>query len=143
MVGVVAAVSHQKSGGAVELQRMAVDRNWRQRGIGVALGQKVVEYAVAHKHSSVVLGTTAYTPAAHRLYQKLGFRCVGVTNDYVTPGSRSSFLERIFYRVRHHHYSLNLQNGEITNGNSDLSGPARGSSDNVSIKKQQTYSSGK
>lgn len=116
MVGVVAAVSHRKSGGAVELQRMAVDRNWRQRGIGMALGQKVVEYALAHKYSSVVLGTTAYTPAAHRLYQRLGFRCVGMTNGYVTPGSRSSFLEWFFYRVRHHYYSLDLQNGEITNG---------------------------
>ncbi|XP_040000780.1 N-acetylaspartate synthetase-like [Xiphias gladius] len=104
VVGVVAAVSQQKSGGAVELQRMSVDRCCRQCGVGVALGRKVLEFAATHRYSSVVLGTTAYTPGAHRLYQRLGFRCVGVTNGYATPGARCSLLERIFYRVRHHQY---------------------------------------
>lgn len=114
VVGTVAAVKEQKSDGVVILRRMAVDQDYRQRGIGVALGQKLLEFAVANKCSYVVLGTTAYTPAAHKLYQKLGFRCVGVTNGYVTPGFRLSLLERIFYRVSHHHYALNLQNGDIT-----------------------------
>ncbi|XP_040892657.1 N-acetylaspartate synthetase-like [Toxotes jaculatrix] len=109
VVGVVAAVGQQKSGGAVELQRMCVDRSCRRCGVGVALGRKVLEFAAAHRYSSVVLGTTAYTPAAHQLYQRLGFRCVGVTNGYVTPGARWSLLERIFYRVRHHHYRLDVQ----------------------------------
>lgn len=104
VVGVVAAVSQQKSGGAVELRRMSVDRSCRRCGVGMALGRKVLEFAVAHGYSSVVLGTTAYTHATHQLYQRLGFRCVGVTNGHVTPGARSSLLERVFYRVRHHHY---------------------------------------
>lgn len=114
MVGTVAAVKELKSEGVVQLRRMAVDPDYRQRGIGVALGQKLLEFAVANQYSSVVLGTTAYTPAAHKLYQKLGFRCIGVTNGYVTPGFRLSLLEKIFYRVSHHHYALNLQNGDIT-----------------------------
>lgn len=114
MVGTVAAVKEQKSDGVVILRRMAVDHDYRRRGIGIALGQKFLEFAVANKCSSVVLGTTAYTPAAHKLYQKLGFRRVGVTNGYVTPGFRLSLLEKIFYRVSHHHYALNLQNGDIT-----------------------------
>lgn len=114
VVGTVAAVKEQKSDGVVTLRRMAVDQDYRQRGIGVALCQKLLEFAVANKCSYVVLGTTAYTPAAHKLYQKLGFRCVGVTNGYVTPGFRLSLLEKIFYRVWHHHYVLNLQNGDIT-----------------------------
>ncbi|XP_054459798.1 LOW QUALITY PROTEIN: N-acetylaspartate synthetase-like [Anoplopoma fimbria] len=104
----------QKPGGAVELQRMSVDRSCRRCGVGVALGQKVVEFAVTHRYSSVVLGTTAYTAAAHQLYRRLGFHCVGFTNGYVTPGARCSLLERIFYRVRHHHYKLNVQNSKIT-----------------------------
>lgn len=115
VVGTVAAVKDQKSDGGVVLQRMAVDQDYRQRGIGVALGKKLLEFAAAHKSSSVVLGTTAYTPAAHKLYQKLGFRCVGVTNAYVTPGFRLSLLEKIFYRVSHHHYALSLQNGGVMN----------------------------
>uniref|UniRef100_A0A8P4GS41 N-acetylaspartate synthetase n=1 Tax=Dicentrarchus labrax TaxID=13489 RepID=A0A8P4GS41_DICLA len=114
VVGVVAAVGQQKSGGAVELKRMSVDRSRRRYGVGVALGRKVLEFAVTHRYSFVVLGTTAYTHAAHKLYQRLGFRCVGVTNGYVTPGATSSLLEGIFYRVRHHHYSLHVQNGKIT-----------------------------
>ncbi|TKS69226.1 N-acetylaspartate synthetase [Collichthys lucidus] len=108
VVGVVAAVGQQKSGGAVELKRMSVDRSSRQRGVGAALGRKVLEFAVTHRYSFVVLGTTAYTQAPHQLYQRLGFRCVVVTNGYVTPGANTSFLEQIFYRVRHHHYSLHV-----------------------------------
>lgn len=116
VVGIVAALRHQAMEGAVELQRMAVDRKWRQFGIGMALGRKVVEFAETSKYSSVVLGTTAYSRAAHKLYERLGFRCVGVTNGYVTPGATSSLLESLFYRVRHHHYSLNLENNRIQNG---------------------------
>lgn len=114
VVGVVAAVSQQKSGGAVELRRMAVDQSYRGCGVGVALGRKVLEFAATHRYFSVVLGTTAYTHAAHRLYQRLGFRCVGVTNGHLTPGARWSFLEQIFYRVRHHHYCMDVQNSKIT-----------------------------
>ncbi|XP_044201674.1 N-acetylaspartate synthetase-like [Thunnus albacares] len=110
VVGVVAAVSQQKPRGSVELQRMSVDRSCRRCGVGVALGRKVLEFAVTHRYSTVILGTTAYAPAAHQLYQRLGFRCVGVTNGYVTPGARWSLLERVFYRVCHHHYSLDVQN---------------------------------
>ncbi|XP_020497335.1 N-acetylaspartate synthetase-like [Labrus bergylta] len=110
VVGVVAAVSQLKSGGAVELQRMSVDRRFRWCGVGVALGRKVLEFAVSHKYSTVVLGTTAYAHAAHQLYKRLGFQCVGITNGYVTPGARLSLVERIFYRVRHYHYSMDVQN---------------------------------
>lgn len=110
VVGVVAAVSQKKSGGAVELRRMSVDKRCRQCGVGSALGRKVLEFAVTHGCSSVVLGTTAYTQAAHRLYQRLGFRCVQVTNGYPTPGARWSLLEKIFYRVHLHHYSIDVQN---------------------------------
>lgn len=112
VVGIVAAVGQQDSGGAVELQRMSVDQRYRQCGIGVALGQKVLEFAAARGCSSVVLGTTAYSPAAHKLYQRLGFCCVGVTNGYVTPGARRSLLEQIFYRVSCHHYRFNVQNSK-------------------------------
>ncbi|CAJ1052968.1 N-acetylaspartate synthetase-like [Xyrichtys novacula] len=110
VVGLVAAVNRTKSNGAVELQRMSVDRRFRCCGVGITLGRKVLEFAVSQGYSTVVLGTTAYTQSVHRLYQRLGFRCVGVTNGCVTPGSRQSLLERIFYRVRYNHYSFDVQN---------------------------------
>lgn len=109
VVGIVAAVGHQTQRGTVELQRMSVDQNCRRRGVGMVLGRKVLEYAITRGYSTVVLGTTAYSSAAHKLYQSLGFCCVGVTNGYIAPGTRQSLLERVFYRVRHHHYSLDVQ----------------------------------
>lgn len=111
VVGTVAAIGQQKeSGGAVVLQRMSVDQRYRKRGVGVVLGRKVLEFAAHYGYSSVILGTTAYAPAAHRLYQRLGFCCVGVTNGYATLGGRQSLLEQIFYRVLHHHYRIDVQN---------------------------------
>ncbi|XP_030596131.1 N-acetylaspartate synthetase-like [Archocentrus centrarchus] len=114
VVGIVAAVGQQEvSGGAVVLQRMCVEQRHRKRGVGVALGRKVLEFAAHRGYSSVILGTTAYALAAHHLYQSLGFRCVGVTNGYATPGGEQSLLEQVFYRVRHHHYSLDVKNSKI------------------------------
>lgn len=108
MVGIVAADGQWKQSGAVELRRMCVDRDYRRCGIGMALGQKLLEFAVTRGYSSVFLGTTAYSPAAHQLYKQLGFQCVRVTNGYAPPGVRQSLLERVFYWVQHHHYRLDV-----------------------------------
>lgn len=112
VVGAVAAA--RLSDDVVELLRMCVDRSYRRRGVGFVLGQEVLQFAATHRYSSVVLGTTAYTDAAHQLYKRLGFHCVGVTNGYMTPGSTQSFLEMIFYRVQHYHYSCNVKHSKIT-----------------------------
>lgn len=94
-MGTVAAVGEQdESGGAVVLQKMSVDQSYRKCGVGVALGRNVLEFAAQYGYSSVILGTTAYAPSAHRLYQHLGFCCVGVTNGYATPGGRQSLIEK-------------------------------------------------
>uniref|UniRef100_A0A3B3H492 Uncharacterized protein n=1 Tax=Oryzias latipes TaxID=8090 RepID=A0A3B3H492_ORYLA len=66
----------------------------------------------AATHSSVILGTPAYTHAAHQLYHSLGFRCVKITIDYATPVATQSLLERIFYRVRHHYHTINVQSSK-------------------------------
>ncbi|XP_038842780.1 N-acetylaspartate synthetase-like [Salvelinus namaycush] len=108
VVGVVAACALRGEAGTVELHRMSVDRRCRQRGVGVALGRKVLQFAADRGYLSVVLGTTAYSPAAHQLYQTLGFRCVGVTKGYATPGVSRSVPEQLFYRVSHHHYLMDM-----------------------------------
>ncbi|XP_045568686.1 N-acetylaspartate synthetase isoform X2 [Salmo salar] len=108
VVGVVAARALRGEAGTVELHRMSVDRPCRHRGVGFALGRKVLQFAADRGYLSVVLGTTAYSPAAHRLYQTLGFRCVGVTKGYATPGVSRSVLEQLFYRVSHHHYRMDM-----------------------------------
>ncbi|XP_029363158.1 N-acetylaspartate synthetase-like [Echeneis naucrates] len=114
VVGMVAAVGQQKSGGVVELQRMSVDRRFRRFGIGLALGRKLLDFAAAQGYVSVVLSTTSYRPAAHRLYKRLGFRCVETTNGYITPGARQSLLGKIFYRVRNHVYTLDVKDINIS-----------------------------
>ncbi|XP_055765968.1 N-acetylaspartate synthetase-like [Salvelinus fontinalis] len=108
VVGVVVACALLGEPGTVELHRMSVDRCCRQRGFGVARGWKVLQFAADRGYLSVVLGTTAYLPAAYQLYQTLGFRCVGVTKGYATPGVSRSVPEQLFYRVSHHHYLMDM-----------------------------------
>ena len=113
VVGMVAA--HCLQDGSIELLRMSVDQRFRCQRVGVALGQQVLKFARLCARSSsstttsVVLGTTAYMAAPHRLYLALGFRCVGITEGFSTPGIERSLLERAFYRVRHHHYKVDLK----------------------------------
>uniref|UniRef100_A0A4W5QFW2 N-acetylaspartate synthetase n=1 Tax=Hucho hucho TaxID=62062 RepID=A0A4W5QFW2_9TELE len=108
VVGVVVACALRGEAGTVDLHRMSVDRRCWHCGVGVALGRKVLQFAADHGYLSVVLGTTAYSPAVHQLYQTLGFRCVGVTEGYATPGVSRSVPEQLFYRVSHHHYRMDM-----------------------------------
>ncbi|XP_045143350.1 N-acetylaspartate synthetase-like [Echinops telfairi] len=94
---------------AVELQRMSVDSRFRGKGIAKALGRKVLEFALVHNYSAVVLGTTAVKVAAHKLYESLGFRHMGASDRYVLPGMTHSLPERLFFQVRYHRYRLQLR----------------------------------
>ncbi|EHH49425.1 hypothetical protein EGM_00057, partial [Macaca fascicularis] len=55
VVGIVAARAHEEDN-TVELLRMSVDSRFRGKGIAKALGRKVLEFAVVHNYSAVVLG---------------------------------------------------------------------------------------
>ncbi|KAB0398227.1 hypothetical protein E2I00_008816, partial [Balaenoptera physalus] len=66
-------------------------------GIAKALGRKVLEFALVHNYSAVVLGTTAVKVAAHKLYESLGFRHMGSSDRYVMPGMTLSLAERLFF----------------------------------------------
>ncbi|XP_029787325.1 N-acetylaspartate synthetase, partial [Suricata suricatta] len=105
VVGIVAARAHEADN-TVELLRMSVDSRFRGKGIAKALGRKVLEFALVHNYSAVVLGTTAVKVAAHKLYESLGFRHVGSSDHYVLPGMTLSLAERLFFQVRYHRYRL-------------------------------------
>ncbi|XP_048384324.1 N-acetylaspartate synthetase isoform X2 [Stegostoma tigrinum] len=105
VVGIVAARGNEEDN-VVELRRMSVDFEQRGKGIAKALGRKVLEFAMLNNYSAVVLGTTAVKPAAHKLYESLGFRYVGITKHYVLPGMSHSFLEKMFFQLRYHRYRL-------------------------------------
>ncbi|NXK75141.1 NAT8L synthetase, partial [Amazona guildingii] len=108
VVGIVAARGNEEDN-TVELRRMSVDSNYRGKGIAKALGRKVLEFAMLNNYSSVVLGTTAVKMAAHRLYESLGFKHVGVVEHYTLPGMTRSLLERMFFQLRYHRYRLQLR----------------------------------
>ncbi|XP_036982892.1 N-acetylaspartate synthetase [Artibeus jamaicensis] len=108
VVGIVAARAHEADN-TVELLRMSVDSRFRGKGIAKALGRKVLEFALVHDYSAVVLGTTAVKVAAHKLYESLGFRHVGSSDRYVLPGMTLSLAERLFFQVRYHRYRLQLR----------------------------------
>ncbi|XP_006893715.1 PREDICTED: N-acetylaspartate synthetase [Elephantulus edwardii] len=108
VVGIVAARGHEEDN-TVELLRMSVDSRFRGKGIAKALGRKVLEFALLHNYSAVVLGTTAVKVAAHKLYESLGFRHMGASDRYVLPGMTHSLAERLFFQVRYHRYRLQLR----------------------------------
>ncbi|KAJ8382234.1 hypothetical protein SKAU_G00030120 [Synaphobranchus kaupii] len=108
VVGIVAAQGKEEDN-AVELRRMSVDSRFRGKGIAKALGRRVLEFAVLNNYSAVVLGTTAVKMAAHKLYESLGFRRVGGSEDYRLPGMSNSPLERMFFQIRYHCYRLQLR----------------------------------
>lgn len=107
VVGIVAAQGREDDN-TVELRRMSVDSHFRGKGIAKALGRRVIEFAMLNNYSAVVLGTTAVKMAAHKLYESLGFRRVGDTEDYTLPGMTRSPLERLFFQIRYSHYRLQL-----------------------------------
>ncbi|XP_042314508.1 N-acetylaspartate synthetase isoform X3 [Sceloporus undulatus] len=108
VVGIVAARGNEDDN-TVELRRMSVDSKYRGKGIAKALGRKVLEFAMVNNYSSVVLGTTAVKVAAHKLYESLGFKHVGVVEHYSLPGMTHSFLEQMFFQLRYHRYCLQLR----------------------------------
>ncbi|XP_032082814.1 N-acetylaspartate synthetase [Thamnophis elegans] len=108
VVGIVAARGNEEDN-TLELRRMSVDSKYRGKGIAKALGRKVLEFAVVNNYSSVVLGTTAVKVAAHKLYESLGFKHVGVVEHYSLPGMTHSILEQMFFQLRYHRYCLQLR----------------------------------
>lgn len=108
VAGHVAAVHISRH--TVELLRMSVDHRYRGCGVAMALGRRFVEFARSSGYSKAIVGTTNYLPPAHRLYQRLGFHWVGVTNGYhlVPQSGGPSLLESAFYHVSHQHYEMEL-----------------------------------
>ncbi|XP_074480408.1 N-acetylaspartate synthetase isoform X2 [Sebastes fasciatus] len=108
VVGIVAAQCREDDY-TVELRRMSVDSRYRGKGIAKALGRRVLEFAVRNNYAAVVLGTTAVKLAAHKLYESLGFRRTGQSEDYRLPGMSRSPLEKLFFQIRYSRYRLQLR----------------------------------
>jgi len=58
-----------------------VERTWRGRGVGRVLLEKLIELARAHGFHKMVLSAFPFNPHGMALYEKLGFRTVGVYRE--------------------------------------------------------------
>lgn len=74
MIGVVRCSIED---GTCKLDRMAVDENYKKKGIGTALTTRVIKYAKEENVSKVWLDTSPKLTEAESLYRKMGFKECG------------------------------------------------------------------
>lgn len=77
--------------GEAELLLVAVDRQWRRRGIGRLLVDKVADDAHRHGAGALFLEVRENNSAARDLYRALGFVDVGRRVNYYTGASGERF----------------------------------------------------
>ena len=58
-----------------------IERTWRGRGVGRVLLEKLIELARAHGFHKMVLSAFPFNAHGMALYEKLGFRTVGVYRE--------------------------------------------------------------
>lgn len=77
----------------MEIMNVSVYEEYQNKGIGRQLIQKAIEYAKESKIKTLEIGTG--NPGLHQmmLYQKCGFRIVGVEFDYFRKNHREKIFE--------------------------------------------------
>lgn len=80
VTGGIISDSHR---GMIRIMNIAVDPEFRRRGIGRALMQAVLD---ARPHDSAVLMVQEENTAAQELYRELGFERTGYLAAYYGPG---------------------------------------------------------
>lgn len=78
--------------GTMEIMNISVYEEYQNKGIGRKLITEAIEYAKNHKAKVVEIGTGNPGLVQMMLYQKCGFRIVGVELDYF----RKNHEEKIF-----------------------------------------------
>ena len=83
------------SDGIVELAKMAVDPQYRGRGIGRRLLEFAIERARVMGAQSVFLGSSTKLPVALHLYESVGFRHVDAKTLGPNPYARADVFMRL------------------------------------------------
>ena len=105
VIGIVAI--QPKSSETMELNRLVVDENSRNLGLGRKLVQAVIDESKKLGYTQVYLETTTIQQGARKLYERMGFRQVGVgTIDYLT----GPFIPSCLHGVTVVKYLYNIQN---------------------------------
>ena len=77
----------------MEIMNISVYKEYRNRGIGKQLITKAVEFAKVSKIKTIEIGTGNPGLIQMMLYQKCGFRIVGVELDYFTKNHEEKIFE--------------------------------------------------
>ncbi len=80
------------------LHVLAVAKAYRNRGIGTQLIQYFEEHASRYSSTQYFLTVDDFNPSARRLYERLGYRCVGVIPDLYQKGGRSELMVKAIQR---------------------------------------------
>lgn len=76
-----------------EIMNVSVREDFRSRGIGRSLILRAIERARAEKYAAIEIGTGNPGVVQMLLYQKCGFRIVGVDSDYFRRHHRGKIIE--------------------------------------------------
>ncbi len=76
----------------LHLLNLGVHPRWRRRGLGTHLIQHVLETATEKGTLRVILEVRASNEAAQRLYQKMGFRQIGLRKNYYCKPTENALL---------------------------------------------------
>ena len=87
IAGVCALMKSENENYDYEMAKMAVDDDFRGKGIGLILAQNVIKKAMELNAKSIFLESNTVLKAAITLYKKLGFKKI---NGYSSPYERSN-----------------------------------------------------
>lgn len=76
----------------LHILNIAVDPDWRQMGIGTRLMETVLTAAKGHQSALIVLDVRPANRAARKLYERFGFRTVGVRPQYYSDTGEDALV---------------------------------------------------
>ena len=77
----------------MEIMNISVYKEYQNKGIGKQLINKAIEYAKKNKIKTLEIGTGNPGVVQMMLYQKCGFRIIGVELDYFRKNHEEKFFE--------------------------------------------------
>lgn len=78
--------------GSPYIASIAVASEFRGRSIGAALLAQAERFFPGARH--IFLCVSSFNPRARQLYERLGYREVGVLDDYVIPGASEILMHK-------------------------------------------------
>jgi len=94
-VGLAAVFAEPEVPGRMHLVSMWVDPRYRRRGVARALVDQAVRWAAERRAREVILWVADQNTAAHRLYERLGFRPTGERQPLPSNPARTESLLRL------------------------------------------------